>query len=514
MFNFRKIKNPTISPWNITLFIVIIFHICMRIPTLVEPTHSDDVNFYLTVGKAMFHGFVLFRDISDMIISRPGLIYVIAGLCGSFAVFQTLTLIINTANIILFLTIVRKFVKTTVMELCAGVAFVLFTSTPLLLGNQSRDELYEMTCTLGALLLLTNITYTENERRKDVFLRYFFLGVLSGLAILMKVNALLNFISIIISVYILSQKNSRYSKQLLNKVLLLVVGCVIPIMLFFGVLFVQGLQIQDLVMMYTNTLEFALDAFNSVIPALAHPYNKLVIAGFLSVVVYLLRRKIKSDVIIVSIWTLFTIVTSLMMNVIGIHYTLQTVPAIILIIVIIASNTSSINKFVVSIPLIIFVLAVLNFSTINRFKKVIPYYVNFYSYVTGALAQDEYYRSFSYEIPRNYQVAQLVKTIVQPNDKIVVWGNQTEIYMLSGTLPSTRFIWPEYINTEERFKQTMALLRTVKPKVIVLFNDNKSKSFHEDKFLSYIQCNYHVFDRVFTNDDQVLDSAAILYVRD
>src|SRR3989304_2595846 len=85
--------------------VLLLIHLLIRIPTLFEPAFVDDESFYISIGRALINGSVLFKDISDIHLARPGLLYLIAGLAGSHTVLRSIALIGNTISLLLFLSI-------------------------------------------------------------------------------------------------------------------------------------------------------------------------------------------------------------------------------------------------------------------------------------------------------------------------------------------------------------------------------------------------------------------------
>ena len=89
MFN-KKIhilgETITITP----LWILILFAIILRIPSLFEPYWYGDEAIYLTLGEGIRHNLVLYRDIFD---HKPPLIYLIAAAAGSLYWFKLILLV-------------------------------------------------------------------------------------------------------------------------------------------------------------------------------------------------------------------------------------------------------------------------------------------------------------------------------------------------------------------------------------------------------------------------------------
>lgn len=490
----------------VTLISISLLNLILRISSLSEPLYKDDISFYLTLGKSMMHGAVLFKDITDITLARPGLMYAIAGLCGNLTVLTLVTIIITTISGLVFLFIIKELTNNHVIQYIAGILFVVFTATPLFEGNEPRDELFMMVFTLYALLLFLKSLRVIDASAKDTFRKYCIIGVLSGLAVLIKIHASFNVIAFIFVLFIIDRNSNRkYS------VTALISGICFSVLLFYSVLCFQGLDPGSLFTLFKEGILFAQYNNQGRYVVFDNPYGKLFAASFFSFWVYMLRNKLNTDTITLSIWSMFTIMSVLLLNIMGSHYTLLAIPAIIFLFVIFITNISILSRLVVVIPVVVYLFGYTTYKNINKLEWVISYYRNFALYADKSISKDEYNRFFSDFVLRNYSVAEIIKTHVRPNDNIFVWGIYTDIYILSNTLPSSKYVWHEHIFSFKKYKETIASLETVKPKMIITFNE--SRMTDEQYIYEHIRTHYDYLDTIYADNDKNINSAAILYLR-
>ena len=123
----------------------------------------------------------------------------------------------------------------------------------------------------------------------------------------------------------------------------------------------------------------------------------------------------------------------------------------------------------------IFILLFLLFSLLaisNTFKlkaKFIPYYSNLISFCTNRKDLISYQSFFDRLTPRDYEIARYVKVNSTPNESIFVWGNNAQVYKLSGKTPIMRYIVAYHItNYPTGISEMQSAINSKAPKFVIV----------------------------------------------
>ncbi len=487
----------------VAITILLIVHIIIRIPTLFEPAYFDDENFYITVGRAMLNGSVLYKDISDLHLARLPLIYFLAGLAGNHTTFRFLAFFANTISVTLFYLISVSITDRIFPSFVTGLLFIYLTSSPILGGNAPRDELFFLPAVLGAAYSLLHLIKKPDTHKRGIPFAY--AGFLLGMAIGMKVQVLFDALAFGFTIFTIHRK--QLSKHIVpfRQLAGFLFGLFLPLAVIFVILVYQGVHPDDLLRLFQNGIDMT-GTFQASISILASPFTKLFLVFSFYLFLYSIKNKIDTPVLFVTLWAFSAMNASLLLNSIGLHYTLQAIP-LLLLIPIASTRKSWITRAVASFPILLFIVAhgIYPYS----YSPDTQYYKTFFSYARGHSTKDDYFYSFSPFVLRNYQVSKALKTLTQPKEHIFLWGIYTEIYSLSNTLPSTTFIWHEHIEGLRVYEETIRELETIKPRFIVTFEESPMQN--ERVLYDYIETNYTLLERYTAATPE--NQAAIIYKR-
>lgn len=493
-----------LNRFHIAILALLVVHLFIRIPTIFEPAYLDDENLFITIGRSMLNGSVLYKDISDAHPARLHLFYLLAGLSGNHTNFRFLTLIMNSVSVILFFIISLSLCSNIIVSFLISIMFIFATSSPIFGGNIPQTELFFIPLILGSVfLLLRAMDALEQKRRSLLFL---FSGFVMGLGILMKLQVFFDAIAISLALFIiLLKKNPRLSvRQLLEYIF----GFSFPFTIILASSIFQGLTFHNITFLFNSGIDLVrsrslLHGYASVLDT---TYAKLIMLAFFSIFLYIFRTKISVLVLLLALWTFSAMLASFLFNYIGFHYTLQALPLLLLIPLIIKQKLLF-NRLVSVFPLLVFIL--FHFIYPYSYRPTLVYYKNFLDYISNKSSRRDYYSTFSPFISRNYKVAEVLKGITTPKERIFVWSLFTEIYTLSDTLPSTKYVFHEVIDSFNAYEETIKQLETIRPRFIVTFEEYPMPN--EQILLDYIHTNYIVYTKYYSDPPDKY--AAIIYIR-
>ena len=130
------------------------------------------------------------------------------------------------------------------------------------------------------------------------------------------------------------------------------------------------------------------------------------LASWVILSVLYLKKKIDSQTHFLISWFAATIFASLLSGRPYPHYLIQTLPPLTLLIGSLFSKNHA--KIVTTFSLILFVIITLKFNF--YYYPVLPYYQNFYSYITNHRSFNDYQSFFSDQVSTTYKLAQYLQS--------------------------------------------------------------------------------------------------------
>lgn len=480
---------------------LIVFTVLLRIPTLFEPYWYGDEGIYLILGQMMQRGAILYRDIWD---NKPPLLYLLYAIHPTllWAKISATACVAGSVVGVFFLTglVLKNKRGALVWSTLVATATSVLLSLPIFEGTIANAELYfTLPIILGAILVLKMV-----ETRPTVG-KLLLTGVLAFIAFLLKVPALFDFLAFGLFGLILiieSAKRRLFFKQVITRSTKIFV---LPIAVFVGLL---GLVI--LYFFLNNALgDFLTASFfqNASYVAvdtgpLAKLSNPLVTRGivlliFSAVVTIGYFRKIVSkELLFLSLWFGFSLYGALLSNRPYLHYLLQIIPPLVLMIVYIATNLRK--------SLWIFVtLIAISYYLITMFKggfalEPRSYYKNWFDFISERKSFDDFANYFDSRTTNSYAIGNYIKSVTKPNDSIFVWGDAAFVYVLSERPAATKFIQAHHLTTIDRKNYDLVLAEVIRknPKVIVIENPVHFSFEGLMKFLSKNYLKTQSFDKL------------------
>ncbi len=206
------------------IFISFLFFI-IRLPSLFEPLWYGDEGVYQTIGIALNHGKLLYKDIFD---NKPPLLYWLYSFFHSdqFTI-RLVSLIFGVLSVLIFFLLAKKlFRNNTKIRFLTTLIFAVLFGSPTLEGNIANAENFMLLPILVSALIIINY----KSRSLISHLSFLISGLLLGFAFLFKVVAVFDFSAFFVFCFIINFVNFHSLKRQI-KLLSLTLGFSLPIII-------------------------------------------------------------------------------------------------------------------------------------------------------------------------------------------------------------------------------------------------------------------------------------------
>jgi 4-amino-4-deoxy-L-arabinose transferase-like glycosyltransferase len=491
MKTLTKLEKSKACWYLIGLLLLFFF---LRLPSLIEPDWYGDEGIYQTIGMALNHGQMLYSGAWD---NKPPLLYLTYALFqGDLFAARTASLVVGMLTIGIFFAFSQKLFNNLRTSFITTLIFVIFFATPLIEGNIANAENFMLLPIIAAaLLLFKQLEKTHSDKR--IFLLS---GLLLGIAFLFKIVALFDFAAFLVFLLILAlpKKLSLPFGKLhhvnlkkifhgllknpqLKNIILLAVGFFLPLIVTVSYFFM------------TNTLwDFLNAAFLGMFNYVHYGNNQILPQGFLYVKLLILacfigaltfyRNKLSTSSLFILLWVGFSLFNAFFSQRPYTHYMLVALPAVCLLIgLVVNAKTFSHQRNYLLALITVVVLLLANFN-LYGFKKTFLYYQNAIAFVSGQKDVVAYQTFFDGKTPRDYEVASFIKLHNKPYDRIFIWGNNAQIYVLSQTLPLNRYTVAYHAQNKEAIAETQRDIDTIKPKYVIILSEAPSFPFKLNEY--------------------------------
>ncbi|MBI4035061.1 MAG: hypothetical protein HY381_01530 [Candidatus Chisholmbacteria bacterium] len=439
------------------LIVLLAVVIMLRLPSLFEPYWYGDEQIYLTIGQGVRKGLVLYRDITDYP-NKPPLIYLLAAVVGSVFWFKFMLLLWNMVHVMAVNWLLKQMWGDKKWLVWGGnVAFILLTSLPILEGNIANGEIFmTMPVTLAMLLLWKQ--------------QYFVAGLMFALGFLFKIPVAAEVVAAILIFW-------WFKNKLIDRGL-------VSFGLGFGIPIVMVLLIWQA--MGVGPIELAKNAVGSAGYVSAWQSRWLSLPGRLGLVVigsgivYGLRKRLGAGLVLGVTWLMWALWGATLSGRPYPHYFIQIVVAVIITLgATLAGREKRLRVMVggVGLALVAVALVVLKVKP----YPVGAYYANWGKFLTGQKSFSEYVAWFDRRMPRNYALAYYLKAHTSPEEKIYIWGNQPDVYVMAERLPVGRLVASFHVEDLQAYGATMEWLKQNPPAYVVMMADEE-RGFEELKY--------------------------------
>jgi len=443
------LRLPNIPNWLCGLLFLVLI---LRIPSFFEPYYYGDEMVYMTLGQGVRQGLSLYRDVYD---NKPPLLYLAAATADNLFWFKVILAFWMLISSIWFYKLSKTlFGQNEGAQKISTIVFAILTTLPLLEGNTVNSELFMIGFTILALLTLLKHRLTSK--------RVLFAGILLGLGTLFKVPAAFD-APIIVVYWLITGDLKKEWKEIIKNTFVLILGFTLPIVLTFIWYFFAGALPEYFRAAFLQNIGY----LGSMKPSINIPFfvrGAVLLAGLATI--YIFRKKLSNNFILFCVWTLFSLFAVALSQRPYPHYLIQVAaPASFLLSMFFTKKNREQAFAVIPLTLIFFVPFFYKFYNYGTFA----YYQRFVNFAVGKTNKDAYFKSFSVETPRNYEIANFLATSSSTNERVFVWDSDAPtIYALSRRLPPIKFTAPYHVADYSNKREVSKEINQNLPRFIVL----------------------------------------------
>ncbi|MEA3492768.1 MAG: glycosyltransferase family 39 protein [Candidatus Margulisiibacteriota bacterium] len=467
-------KNRTI----IILLLIMVLQIFLRVPFLGEPLERDE-GAYAYIAQRMAVGQVPYRDIYD---HKPPAIYFIYA--GIFKLFG------ESAASIRYFTLFYSLILTFIMfligsklwgrvgGLLSAFFYAVFSGGALIQGTSANTETF-----LVLPILLALFFAIRSNNKWDLF----WAGLFSGLAVMIKQVAFLNFLALFFFVVLTPSLTSfvpplsiedgegNELRRRRKKGVRLLAGFAI-----FPLLFTLYFWLNNALPEFINVMFLENVGYLSHQPWQWAQFYKVVInenliLWFLSIIalLFIIMRERSDKNLLIGFWALFSIVGVILGKVFYGHYFIQAIPGLSFLSALVIINLKH-NQFKVFILMITFIMAGMTISYEKDFYTASPDNISIRKYGINNFVVAK-------------EVAAFVEKNTKPDQKVFIWGAEPEVYFYSNRASASRFIYyyPLFHNKARRIEM-LKELKANRPKYIIWVN----KEVYYKNLAEYLKLYY------------------------
>ena len=454
----------------------------LRVPNLFEPAWYGDEGIYLAVGQGIKRGLVLYKEIFD---HKPPIIYWLAALSGELLWFKVIGIITNLLSIVVIHKISDKLFSKKTISLVVTSFFALITTLPWIEGNLVNAELlFILTTSLAVWILIKK--RMMNVKWADMLLAGFVLGI----GVLLKAPVLLDIAAISIW-FIAFRKGLRIYWGEIWKVIVLGVGVLIPSALAGVYFWMEGVLSEYLIAAWGQNFSY-LSSWGGGEGLLTSDAEggglmmRVVVLIVWLLIVWWWTRKEKVKIRLVVVWFGMALFGALLAGRPYPHYLIQIAPAGALLIGVIWETKNKGTVLSACLGLMLLVVAIFRYDF--GFYKTVEYYKNFGRYVAGKIGQAQYYDNFDWRVSRNYQIGKYIKERTDKNDRIYIWSDEPNIYVLSERSPAGKWVMAYHIDIFDKRDEVLEAIKEQKPKFILWPKEGREfKALASYRDAQYIQ---------------------------
>ncbi len=475
------IKNSINSKHTLILSAIILLFSLLRVPSVVEPYWYGDEAIYEVIGYALRHGRLLYQGIWD---NKPPLLYLIYALfSGDQFYVKVLSIIFGIGAVISVYLLAKKLFKNDWAVFTSTGLFAVIFGLPIIEGNIANAENFMLFPIIAAFYFA--LIAIENKR---IFL-FILSGILLSLAFLTKIVAIFDLAALIVIVFAtrfmgeIALDEKSVHKEIKSAILgleqeiLLFIAFIVPITFTVVYFFAAGALSDFFLAVFSQNVGYVGYGNYFLFPmgALFIKVGLLIFAVLLS---YRYRKNIGKTGLVIFIWLAFSIFNAFFSARPYTHYLLVLLPSFSLFAGYIIDQKKLIK---LTIPLFIIILFLVH-QNFNFYTKLGDYYHNYFMYIDGG-SIEHYQRFFDSKTPRDYELASFIKLKENASDTIFLWGDDAQVYILSGKVPPGRYAVSYHITFyKNAITETKAALQKTHPKYIIQTKDSAVADNFLDKY--------------------------------
>lgn len=425
-------------------------------PSLIEPYWYGDEGIYAVIGQSLRDGAVLYKDIWD---NKPPVLYLLyAAVNGELLWIKGMSLIFGAATVFAIFKLAEKLLKDKRAVIVSVTVFTFLFGLPILEGNIANAENF--------MLLPLSVAFYFILRNGSVT-TYIAAGLLISLAAMIKIVAVFDLAAILFIMALMQIKDKRAIKSGLisfinnKKTLGFILGVLfIPLLVFIYYLNIQAVQYL-LSSVFTNNVGYV-GVNNYFLFPLGLILLKIIILVAALTTIFIFRKALSREEIVIYSWLAFGLFSVFFSDRPYIHYLLMGLLPFSLLVGYLIKRPRTVSVLVIA------VIIVLSQAYFSVYKKNIKYYINFAEYVFADKSFREYTAFFDRNSVIDYDIAGIMRTIMDKQDSVYYWSDSAQLYLLTGVRPFTKYIVAYHnLGYEEALAQTSREIQEKRPKYIV-----------------------------------------------
>lgn len=453
--------------------LILILQANLFAPFLQEPLERDE-GAYAYIAQRLPAGELPYRDSFD---HKPPAIYFTYALIFRFFGESILSIRIFTMAISLLSTLLIFAIGLWFWGsgggLLSAFLYALFSGGPYMQGTSANTE----TFMLLPMLLAFYLFILGSRKNKWDKLCLFAAGLFSGLAVMFKQVALLNF-AVLLAFPFFLPGYSRKEKGL--SLTTLCAGFIVFLLIFFYYFWMNHALLDFINAAFIYNIGYIKSQFWfwSAFLQVFLFWNSILWLLAVVATLHLLLKDRKYENLLLASWAVFSVLGVISGKTFYGHYFIQAIPALVLL-----SSYALLKYFAepaINISRIFVAVALFSLSLILVFNQM-----GFY-FSTPEQITIKKHGFPNFAVAR--EVANYVKATTSPGDNIYVWGAEPEIYFYSQRKAASKFIYnyPLFIKGALKIETIMDEIKTSRPKEIILAAQILKKSLLGD----YVILNY------------------------
>lgn len=407
------------------IWFVVVFFVLLRIPSLVEPIWYADEGIYLVVSQALHDGRTLYSEIWD---NKPPFLYFLYFLSGGLFGIKLLSLVFGIGEVFLFYKIAQKLFSRNLSIFVSTILFAFFLGTPFLEGNIANAENFMLLPILGCLYLLL---------RKGILSQKtgVYAGILFFTAIMIKIVAVFDLLVFILFAFSSSLKNKKSMADFKKGIIACCCALGLLSTVTVLVLLSQGIFSEFINAVFTRSFEYVSEKNSAGLSNSVLIIKTFILLGITGVIFYT-RHKYSSQAFLIFTWVVFSLYNVYFSQRLFTHYLLLLVPSLLLLFGLIFEYKGRARMFVGGAFLLVVVTI---FTTFTFYNRGIGYYKNYIDFIFLGKDVNSYHAFFDQATPRNYELANIIKTEMN-GKKVLVWSDGGQVYAMADRNPIGRYI--------------------------------------------------------------------------
>lgn len=428
------------------LSLTLLIFTLLRLPSLFEPHWYGDEGIYQVIGLGLREGRTMYLGVWD---NKPPLLFILYALFGQHQLhMRLLSLTFGLAATVVFFFITRLLFKKTTASCWATTIFSLFLALPFIEGNIANAENFMILPTLVGMYLFLKSKVTNTRL-------LFVSGVMLSIAFLFKIVAIFDIFAVCLMLLFFGR---------LRGLLSFIAGGSAPMLITFVYVASGGLLTPFISALFLDNAGYTTWK-NHFLVTNGLLYVKTLILFVTLCLLFIKRTSLPKNLLFIFLWVSFALYNAYFSGRGYGHYLLLLLPSFSLLVGMIIEQEFK-ERRLVYVTITVVVLISMHF---NLYKNIWGYYLNALSWKTGIISEAKYQMFFDPMVIRDYAIVDYIQKHVRATDDVFIWGNNAQIYFLTGKLPPGRLSVAYHIRLNQAtIDETQRAIENTRPKYIII----------------------------------------------